>query len=516
MSQVINITLNGGSSVAIEPSYGPISPFSFGLVGDGVADDTAAFQATVNAGPVIYVPTGTTIYLTGAIVLPSNITIFGGGKFVAGPLSGFQQADTTWGMFLATAQTNITLDGLEFDTSAWTSIAGQVTSPGGVPLASVRCVLLRRTSQISVRNCKFVTTGGAVALVGCTDFDVTDNDVSCLTTTGSNNTVFSDGVIDVWVEWNIHAERIDIRGNRIRGNGFARWGIMLTGLEYATIDMNVRNAVIADNIVSGCFHDGMWIFGRDAILDGVTVTGNVIDTARKGIAISDAKNFIISSNVMKNLTGAGIHLFSEFAAGVSHGCKDGIVANNHIQTTHDTPLSMAIWVELGSTRNVISGNNITGGNYDYGILFAGDSLNNRAVGNKITGAVVKKIEQYALGNLIDGMPYTATTQNITNVASSFLAAAHFYATDEYVIVHFRVSVTPSLTATSTTVRLPLPVASEIPVASGTVLFGCATIASPLGVAQVVGEDAGNAAQITFMANGTAAHVISGSFSYKII
>jgi hypothetical protein len=502
---------------------GPTGPGAAGLVsildyvvGDGVADDTAAMQAAVDAASVLFVPMGTTIYLTSEIVLPSNITIFGGGKFVAGPLVGFQQADTTWGMINATAQSNITLDNIQFDISAWTSIAGQVTSPGGVALASTRCVLIRRSSKIDIRNCKFNTTGGAVALVGCTDANITDNDVTCLTTTGTNNTIFSDGVIDAWVEFNIHAERLVIHGNRIRGNGFARWGIMLTGLEFAAVDMDVRNVVISDNIVSGCFHDGMWLLGRDAILNGLTVTGNVIDAARKGISLSDAKNFVIAHNVMRNLTGAGIHLWSEFALGVQNGCTDGIVANNHIHTIADAALSAAMWVQLGSTRNVLSGNNIAGGNYDYGILFAADSLGNRAVGNKIAGAVVRKIEQFALGNLIDGAIFTATPSGAVNVASTFLRAGHFHATDEFVTVYFRLSVTPTATALATKVLLPLPVPTSLPVSSGDVLWGTGIIYSPIGMATVVGEDASNSALIEFTSNGTAAHVINGSFSYRII
>jgi hypothetical protein len=53
----------------------------FGAVGDGVTDDTAAFQAAVNYGSsnskAVYIPSGT--YVSGKITVPSNIDIFGDG-----------------------------------------------------------------------------------------------------------------------------------------------------------------------------------------------------------------------------------------------------------------------------------------------------------------------------------------------------------------------------------------------------------------------------------------------------
>lgn len=58
-----------------------ITPQAHGAIGDGVADDTAAIQAAVNAaatGPrAVYLPAGT--YRTGTITLPAPLSLYGAG-----------------------------------------------------------------------------------------------------------------------------------------------------------------------------------------------------------------------------------------------------------------------------------------------------------------------------------------------------------------------------------------------------------------------------------------------------
>jgi len=56
---------------------GVIDVRTFGAKGDGVTDDTAAIQAAVNAGAVVYIPAGT--YLTHTITLRAGVTIYGDG-----------------------------------------------------------------------------------------------------------------------------------------------------------------------------------------------------------------------------------------------------------------------------------------------------------------------------------------------------------------------------------------------------------------------------------------------------
>ena len=55
-----------------------VSVKDFGAVGDGVVDDTAAIQATINSGRSIYIPAGT--YVITTIFIPYDRTIIGAGK----------------------------------------------------------------------------------------------------------------------------------------------------------------------------------------------------------------------------------------------------------------------------------------------------------------------------------------------------------------------------------------------------------------------------------------------------
>lgn len=50
----------------------------YGAVGDGTTNDTAAFTAALAANPLVYVPCGT--YIIQNLSIPSNKTLFGGGK----------------------------------------------------------------------------------------------------------------------------------------------------------------------------------------------------------------------------------------------------------------------------------------------------------------------------------------------------------------------------------------------------------------------------------------------------
>jgi hypothetical protein len=52
-----------------------VNVLDFGAVGDGVADDTAAFEAAIATGKTVYIPNGT--YSVNAITLDSNVKIYG-------------------------------------------------------------------------------------------------------------------------------------------------------------------------------------------------------------------------------------------------------------------------------------------------------------------------------------------------------------------------------------------------------------------------------------------------------
>lgn len=93
----------------------PLNVLDFGAVGDGIADDTAAIQAAINAGAgqsvgtakAVYFPAGD-YYISAPITVPNYTTIFGDGIYKSRinlqgkPYAGhvFTNADpVTWGWF---------------------------------------------------------------------------------------------------------------------------------------------------------------------------------------------------------------------------------------------------------------------------------------------------------------------------------------------------------------------------------------------------------------------------------
>lgn len=87
-----------------------ISVKDFGAVGDGIADDTAAFQAAVDAAQTIYVPAGT--YRISTVTISSNTTLIGvdkGSTFITGDGDLFEVT----GLYLSMEQIYIYNDTVE-------------------------------------------------------------------------------------------------------------------------------------------------------------------------------------------------------------------------------------------------------------------------------------------------------------------------------------------------------------------------------------------------------------------
>lgn len=186
-SVTINGTLSGGSvtasgtttSRAIAARFADIvNVKDFGAIGDGVTDNTAAFQAAAAAVPAsggtLLVPPGVYI-VRGTTLLKSYTTFSGYGATLL--------ADALWpggttyqfvlnANYLATTITdqNITIEGLTFDYG---------TFPAGQPPAAARgathCVGMWFARQVLVKNCVFQVRAqnNATAMVGCNTTMVT-------------------------------------------------------------------------------------------------------------------------------------------------------------------------------------------------------------------------------------------------------------------------------------------------------------------------------------------------------
>ena len=137
-----------------------VSVKDFGAVGDGVADDTAAIQAAINAANSVYVPFGDYL-VTAQIDLKSDLTLYAdvGAKLVL---------DTGITPYVLRGNTvsNIRITNLEIE---------------GNGIAGFSTVYLSNVSEVLLDNCK-VTKSGAIGV-----FVSTGSNVTVQNSTLSNN-----------------------------------------------------------------------------------------------------------------------------------------------------------------------------------------------------------------------------------------------------------------------------------------------------------------------------------------
>jgi polygalacturonase len=157
---------------------------NYGVVGNGVVDDSAGIQAALNAVP----STGGTVFIAASLVCPfsqtftvkSKTRMTGGGKFVALPISAWSATQypflkNTNFNSATIADTDITFDNLTVDYSA-------IYSPG-----TAHIIHLRKVRTVRVENCTFIGGASQTALLGCDDTLVANNRMLNFTNCGADH-----------------------------------------------------------------------------------------------------------------------------------------------------------------------------------------------------------------------------------------------------------------------------------------------------------------------------------------
>ncbi len=160
-----HVATPGGVKLHVVPGAGGFDVRAFGAAGDGIADDTAAIQAAIDAGSVgrVVLPRGTYRVVpppggAGALTVPeySQVSLHGeSGTYIAGdtahgPLLNYCAGRAGGWREASAGIADITFDGL------WTSDPAQVNDHGFDFSRAEGCLVAWRNDNLSIDGCSFV------------------------------------------------------------------------------------------------------------------------------------------------------------------------------------------------------------------------------------------------------------------------------------------------------------------------------------------------------------------------
>lgn len=153
--------------------HAPVNVLDFGVVGDGVTDDSSAFQNLVNDYDWLYIPDGAVILLSSTITIGRSIRISGSGSW-----AGKFKNGSTNPMFNITGR-GVIIEGVEFTTSDYNT-AGVSIDIGVGQGTITNChfdyynngIRMNNTSMQTISNCFFEhgSTIGSAIIVGETQY----------------------------------------------------------------------------------------------------------------------------------------------------------------------------------------------------------------------------------------------------------------------------------------------------------------------------------------------------------
>lgn len=365
----------------------------FGAVGDGVADDTVAIQAAIDAvdargGGIVYFPaTGGFYSASQTFTIGDKTNLLGDGSdsshikwvtppnptqaYPAGTLSGrrgFINKNYVGG------NKNITIEGLKLDFSL---IVGAVTY-------ARQLIYFYNCDRTIVKNCHIMSDGGCVNNVRTTNYLVSENYCQQVGTYAS-----SDGMIDQWDG----SQSGTIINNTLECINLTKWAILITATD--TIgNPSIRpcqNFYISNNRIKQAQYAAFSPMGRingcfNIVFTGNNIDGNLSDLYNYGaIDIRGCDNVIISNNIVKNTTKFAINLGREGAIGFypyQNNTNIHIIGNVFDNIFTSTGGSAILFESLIVDKINIVGNTVSGGNYTYAIsVNTGTTVTNYSIQN---------------------------------------------------------------------------------------------------------------------------------------
>ncbi|WP_333978235.1 right-handed parallel beta-helix repeat-containing protein [Burkholderia cepacia] len=325
----------------------PMSVRRFGVMGDGVTDDTAALQVALNAGIPLYFPPGTYLYSN---TLTATASIVGAGW------DSILQCTTPQGensVIYWRNASHFKIRDLQFFSK---------NSTAYYPDENAGSLNLLDCSQFEISGCKFNNSAGGGAIMrscvngkvfGNTLLDVWHDGIHVTKASSditiTNNEVINGGddafaVVGYFNE-GVRPCRVTIANNRVVGTKYAR-GIAIVGAQDITVtDNQIYNPMAAGIYVASELTSIYQSYGND----NVTVANNVLDTC--GVQ----SNIGAIVNSPNGPLGYGA-LVVTATAGFNN--SNITIVNNTIKNAAGTPIGL--WQPAGSNIHVnISQNTIT-------------------------------------------------------------------------------------------------------------------------------------------------------------
>jgi hypothetical protein len=325
------------------------SPEDFGAVGDGSTDDAPEFQLAINAinaigGGVLVLTPGKNYYLNQQINLCDDLCVWGYGAQItvgtgfAGLLKPLFKNFSGTG-FNSTvsvlASRNLSFYGIEF-------IGGTTGIPASlIPDADMRGVMIciggwdagSGADNVIVRDCNMHDfAGDGVMLWHCTNVDVSNN-------------VFKNFFANVTLSVGCGIDFHKVVGGTVNGNkiGHTSSGLSWHGMVLLDWVGPSENLLVMGNIITD-MNGG----------DGISCEGN-------GGAGSNARNFVISDNIILDCAGQGISI--DFCISVK--CNDNI-----IRRVIGPAILASPCIDFEACRNTIEDSGFGGIVSRYGTSFA--------------------------------------------------------------------------------------------------------------------------------------------------